>query len=65
MNQKKKIFYKIFRVIIISIIIYNFIYLANTTITRKKYLDIFGISFLPLKNLVITRERRYRQIARK
>ncbi|MBR3163416.1 MAG: hypothetical protein IKF17_04900 [Clostridia bacterium] len=56
MKQKRRIFYKILYIILVTAIIYNFIYLVNTMITGKKYLNIFGIGILPLKNVVITRE---------
>ena len=54
MKQKRRIFYKILYIILVTAIIYNFIYLVNTMITGKKYLNIFGIGILPLKNVVIT-----------
>lgn len=58
MKQKKKIFYKIFNTILGLSIIYNFIFLAVTTFTKKEYLNIFEIDFLTINNsLIITRER--------
>ncbi len=60
MKPKKKIFYKIFNIILGLTIIYNFLFLAITTFSKKEYLNIFGIDFLTIKNnLVITRERRF------
>ena len=58
MKQKKKTFYKILYIVLGLAIIYNFLFLAITTFSKKEYLSIFGIDFLTLKNdLVITRER--------
>lgn len=65
MKPKKKIVYKILYIIIALVIIYNFLFLATTTFSKKEYLNIFGIDFLPMNNnLVVTRERKYRLIAR-
>lgn len=58
MKPKKKIYYKIFNTLLGLAIIYNFLFLAITTFTKKEYLNVFGIDFLTIKNnLVITRER--------
>lgn len=57
MKQKKKVLSRIFFIILGLSIIYNFIFLAITTFTRKEYLNIFGIDFLVINNnLVVTRE---------
>ena len=65
MKQKKKIFYKILYIILLIAIIYNFLFLATTVITRKEYLSIFGIKTIPLKGLVIARGRKHRTITRR
>ena len=66
MKQKKKIFYKILNIVLGLAIIYNFIFLAITTFTKKKYLSIFEIDFLTIKNsLIITRERKYKISSRR
>lgn len=58
MKRKKKMFYKILYIVLGLAIIYNFLFLAVTTFTKKEYLSIFGMDFLTLdNNLVITRER--------
>lgn len=41
---------KILYVIITICILYNVIYLINTTITKKEYISIFGISFFNMKS---------------
>lgn len=46
----KKILSKILYVIITICILYNIIYLINTTITKKEYISIFGISFFNMKS---------------
>lgn len=64
MKQKKKILYKIFYIILGLAIIYNFLFLAITTFTKKEYLNIFGIDFITLNNnLVIARKRECKPIA--
>lgn len=57
MKQKKKISYKFLNIILAIAIIYNFLFLAVTTFTKKSYLNLFGIDFLTINNdLVVTRE---------
>lgn len=46
----KKVLSKILYVIITICILYNIIYLINTTITKKEYISIFGISFFNMKS---------------
>lgn len=46
----KNVLSKILYVIITICILYNIIYLINTTITKKEYISIFGISFFNMKS---------------
>ena len=58
MKQKKKIFYKIFNIILGLTIFYNFMFVAITTFTKKEYINFFEIDFLTIDNsLIIARER--------
>lgn len=58
MKQKKKIFYKIFNIILGLTIFYNFMFVAITTFTKKEYVNFFDIDFLTIdNNLIIARER--------
>lgn len=66
MKQKKKISYKILYIILVLAIIYNFLFLAVTTFTKKEYLNLFRIDILTIKNnLVVTRERRFKYATRR
>lgn len=46
----KNVLSKILYVVITICILYNIIYLINTTITKKEYISIFGISFFNMKS---------------
>lgn len=47
--KKEKMVLKIIYILIITIIFYNIIFLINTAITKKEYLEIFGISLFTMK----------------
>lgn len=44
----KKIILKIIYILAVFVVIYNIVFLINTTITKKEYLKIFGISFFSM-----------------
>jgi len=61
MKQERKIFYKALYVLLFLVILYNFIFLSTTIITKREYIKVFGISFIPMKGLVIARDRSIRK----
>lgn len=65
--KSKKILLKIIYLLVVFMILYNIVFLINTTITKKEYLKIFGISFFSMNtdsmkkeinknDLIITKE---------
>lgn len=52
----KNIIFKIANVIIILILSYNLLYFLNTTITKKKYIDICGLSFFCMESNMMSPE---------
>ena len=63
MKQKKKVLNKLLFVILIAAITYNFLFLLGSAFTKKEYLHIFGISFIPINNnLLVIRNRKTRTI---
>ena len=49
----KSIFLKILYVVISICILYNIVFVINTTITKKNYLSIFGISILTMEDNIM------------
>ena len=55
MGQGKGIIYKLLYAFAMILVLYNLLYFVNTTITRNEYLNVFGISIMAKKDILITR----------